>query len=794
VRCPGDAHGIAQCVGGTCVIACGTGYHLCDGRCVDDTSPATCGSSCTACAAPAGGNATCTGGSCGGSCPPGKKLCNGACIDMAMACAGTCSPGTHNCGGVCAANDSANSCGTSSCATCPVPVGATSASCDGTACGFSCGSGYHRCGDRCASDDDATACGAGCVACPNDPNGQRICTGGTCGLACRTGYHRCGTRCVSNTDPATCGTTACDTPCQKPAGGDVTCTGLACVPSCPDTSKKLCNGACIALAQACDGVCPQGTHNCGGICQPDDSTSYCGAACASCPAPAANGTAVCTGTCGISCASTFRNCPMTSLCIPSTGCCTADDCTAAPPGKVGTCTSGNTCSYACQNGYRPCGEICIPMGSCCGNQECPDSTPVCNANRACDSSAYRLTVTKVGAGTGTVTSTPAGLTCTGITCTGYFPPNTAVTLQARTTNGSSSFFSAWTGGGCSGPVRDCALTLTSSTSVQATFSPMTHNLIFVSSDTVAANLGGVLPYDAHCNQLATTRGINNTSGDAYIAAVSTSTSPFNSRLGAGARGWIRVDSRPVVDQQADFTSGKFFYPARLDENGTDRGDAPLAIRGCLDWTTSQLNGVFDGVEADSNTFADRTIGGCSNPHRIACMRRDLTAALSPTPMAGKRIWVSNTVYVPSASQTPDQKCDSTGEKPAGISRARALITGTIAPVVLVLDLAATYVRVDGTLVGTGSQLRDVAANATMFLESGIWQRANGAYLRNTITLTGGASLTTVGVDGNTCANWTSSSPSANARNGNTDRSGSEFWAGATSGYCNAGAFLYCVEE
>jgi hypothetical protein len=90
---------------------CDAGFHVCSGQCVDDTAPATCGTSCTPCQAPANGVASCSGAACSYTCEPGYTSCATGCcgcgdVQTDPNNCGTCG---HSCGaeacvdGVCGA-------------------------------------------------------------------------------------------------------------------------------------------------------------------------------------------------------------------------------------------------------------------------------------------------------------------------------------------------------------------------------------------------------------------------------------------------------------------------------------------------------------------------------------------------------------------------------------------------------------------------------------------------------------------------------------------------------------------
>lgn len=67
-----------------------------------------------------------------------------------------------------------------------------------------------------------------------------------------------------------------------------------------------------------------------------------------------------------------------------------------------------------------------------------------------------VSVAKSGTGSGTVKSSPTGITC-GAVCSHEFPPSTTVTLSAQSARG--SVFTGWSGGGCSG-TGTCSVTAT----------------------------------------------------------------------------------------------------------------------------------------------------------------------------------------------------------------------------------------------------------------------------------------------------------------------------------------------
>ena len=110
----------------------------------------------------------------------------------------------------------------------------------------------------------------------------------------------------------------------------------------------------------------------------------------------------------------------------------------------------------------------FPGGSTCNTSIC--GSGILNAGAAVsdlysDTVQFTLDVSKLGGGTGTVTSSPAGINC-GSTCSANFPALSSVTLTAVASSGSA--FTGWSGAGCTG-TGTCTVTMTAANSVTATF-------------------------------------------------------------------------------------------------------------------------------------------------------------------------------------------------------------------------------------------------------------------------------------------------------------------------------------
>ena len=207
------------------------------------------------------------------------------------------------------------------------------------------------------------------------------------------------------------------------------------------------------------------------------------------------------------------------------------------------------------------------------------------------STNFTLTVNKIGAGTGTVTSSPAGINCGG-TCSASFASNTVVTLAASA--GANSAFLGWSGG-CSG-TSNCVVTLSSNTTRTADFDA----LPVIS----AASISPGSPTTTN-DLVATVTSTNDLDGDpitlAYQWQQSTNNVAFTnltgqtaSALGAAltaAGDYYRVVITPNDGHTngAPFTTASVLVPLDADGNGIND-----------DWEVQ----YFGRIGVDPNTDPD----------------------------------------------------------------------------------------------------------------------------------------------------------------------------------------------
>lgn len=104
-------------------------------------------------------------------------------------------------------------------------------------------------------------------------------------------------------------------------------------------------------------------------------------------------------------------------------------------------------------------------GGCSGTGQCSVTMNAAKSVTANFVPFLKLSVTKTGAGTGTVSGSPPGINC-GTVCMADYSFNTAVTLTAASDPGNN--FAGWSGGECSG-TGPCIVSMSAAKSAAATF-------------------------------------------------------------------------------------------------------------------------------------------------------------------------------------------------------------------------------------------------------------------------------------------------------------------------------------
>ncbi len=182
---------------------------------------------------------------------------------------------------------------------------------------------------------------------------------------------------------------------------------------------------------------------------------------------------------------------------------------------------------------------------------------------------FPLTITKMGGGTGTVTSSPAGISC-GATCTANFAYGTPVTLTATPANGST--FAGWSGGGCSGTGL-CVTTVTGMTPITAMFTVNSYLLTVTPAGTGTGTVTSS-PAGINCGADCTESYLFNTPVT-LTAAANTTTSNFTGWSGGGCSG---TSTCSVTMSQAQTVTAMFTLK-QVTLRVTSSGDGSGTVSG-----------------------------------------------------------------------------------------------------------------------------------------------------------------------------------------------------------------------
>ncbi|MDP3695392.1 MAG: hypothetical protein Q8R42_04710, partial [Desulfocapsaceae bacterium] len=224
-----------------------------------------------------------------------------------------------------------------------------------------------------------------------------------------------------------------------------------------------------------------------------------------------------------------------------------------------------------------------------------------------------LNISKEGNGTGSVTSSPAGIDC-GTECSANFDPHMTVTLTVTT--GLETVFSGWAGA-CSGS-GDCIVSMDQARSVTATFTLNTYLLSVTKNGTGSGSVASI-PVGIDC-------GSDCSQAYDYDTLVTLSATPDT---GSSFAGWFGAsctgtgECAVTVDQvrsvAATFTLNQ--YTVTANAAGTGSGTVASNVGGISYSYPAGNNGISSAlnhssaitVTANANTGSTVVWSGCATP-------------------------------------------------------------------------------------------------------------------------------------------------------------------------------------
>ena len=279
---------------------------------------------------------------------------------------------------------------------------------------------------------------------------------------------------------------------------------------------------------------------------------------------------------------------------------------------------GPTQTMALGSGSAAIDYIPISTGLCPSTDQRGFPRPD-DGESACDVGAYEsgsalpvtLTVVPAGSGSGTVTSSPAGIDC-GSSCSASFDEGTVVTLTATPAAGST--FTGWSGGGCSG-TGACQVRMSAAESVTATFDAVPTDTLAVSKSGTGSGSVTSSPLGIDCGSTCSASFDEGTV--VTLTATPAAGSTFTGWSGGGCSGTGACQVRMSAAESVTATFTTITHKLTVSMSGTGSGlvtSSPLGIDCGSTCSTSFDEGTvvtLAATPAAGSTFTGWFGGKCS---------------------------------------------------------------------------------------------------------------------------------------------------------------------------------------
>ncbi|HKS81170.1 MAG TPA: hypothetical protein VJR23_06660 [Candidatus Acidoferrales bacterium] len=243
-------------------------------------------------------------------------------------------------------------------------------------------------------------------------------------------------------------------------------------------------------------------------------------------------------------------------------------------------------------------------GACSGTGSCVVTMSAAQSVTATfNTTTFPLTVTEAGTGSGTVTSSPAGVNCP-TTCSANFNSGTQVTLTEAPASGST--FAGWSGA-CSG-TGSCVVTMSAAESVTATFNTTTTFALTVTEAGTGSGSVSSAPSGILCPSTCTANFASGT--QVTLTAIANSGSTFAGWSGNAAcsgTGTCTITMSAAESVTATFNTQQFALTVTKAGTGTGTVTSSPAGINCGSTCSANFNSgsqvTLTAIPNSGSTFA-----------------------------------------------------------------------------------------------------------------------------------------------------------------------------------------------